>query len=51
MHLLCIATEPVLIFILVLQFKLVEMIGGTFHIDNPGRFFQNINIRMLTVKE
>ena len=49
-YMLSFSTEPFLICIPLIQCKLVSIIDVTLHPDDPGRVFQNINIRTLTVK-
>ena len=48
--LICSNTELFLIFILVLKYKLVGVIDGIFHIDDPGRLLQTIYIRKFKFK-
>ena len=49
-YMLCFATEPFLIYIPVIKFKLVVVIDVILQIDNPGRVLKTINIRTITVK-
>ena len=49
-YMLCFATEPFLIYIPVIKFKLVVVIDVILKIDNPGRVLKTINIRTITVK-
>ena len=50
MYILCYTTELFLICIPALQCKLVGIIDGTLHINDPGRLLQTINIGNFKVK-